>query len=435
MNKMAFIKFLQKSLPFIYLVFFLSLFCGLRAISSMCEGALLILTIVLTLVQTRQSAKNRFPNYFVGGCLLFYVITAIALFYTNDVPEEMHHIQLKITLIFIPLAFYFNNYLDNSFREKVMPYYILFLALAMFFCIGAAAYNYSTNHDSSVFFYHALVSPFYLHAIQYSIYTFVGLVYLLEKSRRQSYFLNKFFHFTIISCYAFFIILLSSKMVILFAFASILIYIGLAVNNTGPFKLRIILSVIACISILSILMVTNNPVSNRFKDIFTGNINVIEKKEFKSGDYFNGVQFRLLEWKLVGEILTENKAWILGVSPGDAQHLLDQKYKSIHMYSGNENGRRGFLGYNTHNEFLESTLQTGIVGLLCFLVIFVGCIQMMVNRQKTEFWLVGTLLLTYCFLESVFDTQYGILLFTFFPLFLFYTTDKQRPGSSSDIRS
>ena len=37
--------------------------------------------------------------------------------------------------------------------------------------------------------------------------------------------------------------------------------------------------------------------------------------------------------------------------------------------------------------------------------------------------LVVILLLAYCFNESVFETQYGLTLFTFFPLFLYFGTE------------
>ncbi len=163
----------------------------------------------------------------------------------------------------------------------------------------------------------------------------------------------------------------------------------------------------------------------RFNDIFIGNIKVIEKNQFSTGDYFNGLQFCLLQWKLVTEILDEQHAWLLGVTPGDAQHLLDLKYLSLNMYVGDRSDEHhGFLRYNAHNEFLESILQTGALGLVAFLMVCWGLVDMMIRSKKMEFWLVGTLLLCYSFVESVFETQYGVLIFSFFPLFLFYTTVK-----------
>jgi O-antigen ligase len=224
-------------------------------------------------------------------------------------------------------------------------------------------------------------------------------------------------------------------MVIIFSGISILIYIRLSIRKTGFFKGRLILFTILGLSILFTLFVTNNPVSDRFKDLSNG-VNVIETNHFNPGDYFNGIQFRLLQWKLVKEILSEHNAWIAGVSPGDAQHLLNNKYIALNMFVGNQDkNSHGYLGYNTHDEFLEATLQNGLIGLVVFLIICAGLIRMMIISRDIEFWLFGTLILSYCFLESVFQTQYGVLLFTFFPL-LHYCCHTNELGSKSlDSRS
>lgn len=432
MNESVLLKFLQKCLPFLYLIFFLSFFCGFRAISSICEAALLLFALLLTFHQKDHFMKNRFRNYFVGGCLLFYILQIAALTYTNDLISGLQQLQIKLTLLVIPLSLYYSNYLNNSFRDKIMPLYVLLMALTMFYCFIAAIFHYAVSHDSSDFFYHSLVSPFHQHAVQFSILAYIGFVFLLERLRRKSFILNKPFHLLAISYFIFFIILLASKIVIIFSFISFLFYIGLSIKKTGSFNSRLMLSAIMGVSVLFILLVMQNPVSRRFNDIFNGNINVIEKNQYNPGDYFNGLQFRLLEWKLVAEILNEHHAWILGVSPGDAQHLLDKKYISLNMYTGDQTRKNpGFLNYNTHNQFLESTLQNGIVGLIAFLIICAGCIRMMIYSRNTEFWLIGTLLLSYCFVEAVFQTQYGALLFTFFPLFLFYSTVKVPVRKSS----
>jgi O-antigen ligase len=134
--------------------------------------------------------------------------------------------------------------------------------------------------------------------------------------------------------------------------------------------------------------------------------------------YFNGLQFRLLQWKFTPEILNENQRWLIGMSPGDARYFLNQKYISSKMYTGDPaRGNKGFLVYNTHNQFLETLLQTGITGLavLCFI-----CISLVrISREKKRLMLSSLvlLMLAWFFTESVLETQYGVMIFTFFPLF------------------
>jgi O-antigen ligase len=125
--------------------------------------------------------------------------------------------------------------------------------------------------------------------------------------------------------------------------------------------------------------------------------------------------------RFTAEIVQEQKAWLKGVSPGDAQLMLDQKYITTHMYTG-EVGRpdRGYIGFNTHNQFLESLLQNGIPGLLCFVVICAAMVAMAIQQKNRPFSTLVALLIAYAFTESVFETQYGIMLFILLPLLYYY---------------
>jgi O-antigen ligase len=173
----------------------------------------------------------------------------------------------------------------------------------------------------------------------------------------------------------------------------------------------------------SSLLFTQNPVSGRFNDVMHGDVRVITQTSFTPNDYFNGVQFRLLQWRFVKEILQENSAWLFGISPAKAQQLLDQKYISTNMYTGT--GRpgeatHGYLGYNTHNQFLESLLQTGLIGLLFFIGICAGMIGMAIRQKSKLLTALVVLLLAYTFGDAVLETQYGLVLFLFLPLFFFF---------------
>ena len=165
-------------------------------------------------------------------------------------------------------------------------------------------------------------------------------------------------------------------------------------------------------------------------DDVEGNFALIKQDRFKPGDYFNGVQFRLISWRFVYEILNENHRWLLGVSPGDAQDLLDKKYRELNMYTGDSTGKsKGYLIYHTHNQFLQALLETGLPGLAAFIFICAGMIQLAANSGDRSLIVLTILLLCYCFSDAVLKTQYGIILFIFFPLFLYKSC--QNPESKN----
>ena len=171
---------------------------------------------------------------------------------------------------------------------------------------------------------------------------------------------------------------------------------------------------------------TQNRISNRFKEIIQTDFHFIKKESFSPGDYFNGLQFRLLQWQFVPGILNEKKAWLVGVSPGDAQDCLNQKYIFKNMYIGTVGrGDKGFIGYNTHNQFLESLLETGLIGSLLFLLVCWSLVKMILERKKADLSFVTILLLTYSVSESVFETQYSLFIFLFFPLFFYLSKSKR----------
>jgi hypothetical protein len=165
---------------------------------------------------------------------------------------------------------------------------------------------------------------------------------------------------------------------------------------------------------------TGNPVSKRFYDLVQGNnISLITRDRFTPAVYFNGIQFRLLEWKLVPGVLNEYNCWWTGVGAGDSQTILNEEYLSRNMYAG-EPGRpgQGYLGYNTHNQFLESLLQNGIPGLIVFCFICLSMVRIAWHLKKRLVSFTIILVLVYSFLESLFQEQYGLVIFIFFTLFL-----------------
>ncbi|HUS01350.1 MAG TPA: O-antigen ligase family protein, partial [Chitinophagaceae bacterium] len=263
-----------------------------------------------------------------------------------------------------------------------MKYYVWIACVAMLYCIANAIHRYFFLHQGSqVFFYHELVSPFKQNAVQVSVLLFFGLIHLLENIRERGYSFT-FIHSMLILFFIFSILLLSSKLVIIFSAACIFFYFIISFKKEQKKLLLIISTIFICAAIMLVLL-TQNPVGKRFNEIISGNITLVQQQRFSPAIYFNGLQFRLLQWRFVPEILTENNAWLTGVSIGDAQTLLDKKYISTNMYIG-EWKEGGFLGYDTHNQFLQSLLQTGISGLLAFMAICWCMIWLAIQRKSIE---------------------------------------------------
>jgi O-antigen ligase len=220
--------------------------------------------------------------------------------------------------------------------------------------------------------------------------------------------------------------MLSSKLVISFLVIYLAYYFIISFSRKTMRPVPAFSAISVFLIIVALISFTQNPVSKRFNDIFSGDASLAYRQQFAPGIYFNGVQFRLLEWRFVSQILTEKNAWLTGVSTGDAQKLLDDIYISTNMYIGEPGSNdHGFLGYDTHNEFLQSVLQSGIPGLLAFIFVCYTMIHLAVRRKNIRLSAIVILLIAYSFMEAGFEGQYGLILFTFFPLLIYFGSDEK----------
>jgi O-antigen ligase len=396
-----------------YLIFFVSVVFSFRAISSISLG----LVVLTGLVVNRKNlpVKKSF-SLFIISCLLLFLLQCFSLLYTTNISEGMKLAQRSSALIFIPAAVLASQkFFTSQLSKKLMLYFAIILAIAGLYCLAVASFKYFSGESVLVFFYHPLVEPLSQHAIQLSILVFVALLSLLENFKKNEESSINSTRLLIIFL-SLFLVLLSSKLIISFY----IIYLFHYFFYRRLFKNRDIIIVSAFMAAATFLVITPNPISNRFQAIFRGNSELFTQKKFDPGIYFNGLQFRLLQWRFTYEILNEQHAWLSGLTPGDAQSYLDKKYVETHMYTGIAGtDQMGFLGYHTHNQFLQVTLENGLPALFIFLSLCYTLSRMAVGSKKNEVkWLVA-LLLIYCFTDAPLETQYGLIIFLLCPVFLF----------------
>jgi O-antigen ligase len=413
----------------IYFLLFLSFITGLvfslRAVSST-STALLLLTGV---IGNRSFPREKKIFFFLLVSLLFVLLQIISMFYTQDQRKGLTSIIIASSVFITPLAMYSTGYLNRNTTKDLLKIFCILLAAALLYCLANAFIQYNRTGHSSFFFYHQLVHPIKQHAVYFSILLFTGIVFCGELIRENQtgkmvWPAIAFLYFTG------FLFLLSSKLVIAF-FVIYLFYFSISAikKRTNRLKARLSLTFLVLLA-ACIVLLSKNPISNRFADLLRGDS--FNKEQYSSDEYLNGLQFRLLQWRLVPEILDENRSWIAGVSPGDAQDKLIQKYLSKKLYAGDPaNNDPGYLIYNTHNQFLQSLLENGIIGLLVFSLLFFAVIKMTWHKKKLNgMSFVILLLLTYCFTESILKTQYGVILFTFLPLlpYYYYYEEENKPA-------
>ena len=377
----------------------------------------IILLFIITLLRNNfvASIKVAWTESFFRSCFLFFFVFVAGIFYATDFHNGINSAEKRLALLIIPFIFCSRQFEKALRWSKVMfVFSFIFLAIALY-CFLIALFHFLNSGETDFFFYHPLVKPISQNAIYVSIIAFIVTLFLFEEKK----FVHSkiaFGYYPIVIFMIIFLVLLSSKLVLtLLFFYTIFKSFYL---KSGRIKWYVYLSIIAVG--LAFIIGTNNPVKARFKDILRFDTQKFHSKDL-SAAYFNGIEFRLFQWKMTYEILNDERAWVIGVSTADAQPLLDKKFKEYHLYQGDlSKGDRGYLGYNVHNQFVQCLLQSGLIGLIAFLFVCYNLLRLSIRKNITELRMIILLLISFCFTESVLQSQRGLVSFTLFPLLIYY---------------
>jgi hypothetical protein len=411
----------------ISVLFYLSIFCSLRAISSMSMMALVAISLVgMRLTRGRWWAPE-YLNLFSAGCGLFFLLQIAALLYTVNMKEGTRAIELKTVLIAGPVMSVYLLHIGKGNWQRLMTGYVFSLLAVTLYCFVYALRHYWATGDTSLFFYHPLVAAVEQHAVQFAIFVLAAILFLKESYNKRQYCIGRGWHIAILAWFLLFLLLLSSKLVIVVTAVFFLYELVLRTRFARSGRRRAV-SLAGIIIAVTLLFTVDNPIRNRFMTEVYGKMELVGRKQFNPNDRFNGSQFRLLQWRFTGEILNEQKRWWLGVSPGDAQECLDRKYIAMNMYVGGNTGNpTGFLGYNSHDQFLQSVLANGIPGLLAFALACTGLVVMAVKKKDVRLSFIVIMLLLFSFTESVLETQYALVLYICLPLLFYYSPGEEAP--------
>ena len=369
-----------------------------------------------------EGAKRSFSpdGLFVIAAFGYLLIQVLMTLVSND--PTLQQLQTKAAVPAIPLAIYLSSFINTERGAVLFHALAILLILAFFYCLTVAGINF--NGGNREFFYHNLVSPIRGHAVYLSIYTFIALVFLMESLRQRRWVVPKNIHLLMTALLVIFLILLASKLVIAFFLFYLLYFIyALFKKHKRRKQFGFLLLLLAFVNGV-LLFSSDNPVKERFTDL-GGRIGAGEKND--PSQYLNGIQFRLLQWKLVPGILTEKSCWLTGVGISRGQSELNRKYRERNMYLGDGKEDKGYRQYNAHNQFLQDLLQTGLPGLIGFMLMCLAMTALWFRKRSMAVLLTVSLILVYAFVESLLETQFGIVIFCFFPL-LSYLSIPNKPS-------
>ncbi|WP_308991784.1 O-antigen ligase family protein [Mariniflexile litorale] len=364
--------------------------------------------------------RNEFlENFKVKNFKIAYILILIFYFYfvlrgfnfTNQesifMAEAVKEYGRRTALILFPLLF--NYKLINQYYKLLVKIFINGVFLAILICVSNAFYinaiegigvGRGLNHFNDWYFSnHLLVKPIEFHptlfALVCSIVFHLGILQFLNINNVRVFKSNV--KAIIISLLVFvFMLALSSRNVIFFTLVSSSFIVLRYVIKQKKFK--ILFAFFILISSMIILELSINYVNRkRFFDAINLNTEAYNLS-------YGGTSFRYACGKaLYNEIAKEH--WLFGIGSGRNIDVFNNAYLKYNLTIAAESN------YNAHNQYLETLIYNGILGLLLLLALFIF-VFWVCYKQKFYFGaIIVYLLATVSITESILENQKGLWLF------------------------
>jgi O-antigen ligase len=389
------------------LFIFLALLCFLIPMNKIpvvyVIGCLLFLSTLITL---NRKGKNIIkPGPVTLLLIILYLLYVIGMIYTSVWEKGLFDLQIKLSFVMFPAIFMFSS--KNLYSKtgiRTLKFIFVSGAIAgTFVSLGHALYiSLTTYFTFDHFMYNELSWSFHpsYHAMYLTIAIIILFVHLINQWDEIKT-LTKLSIAFIILYFFVFIIFLNSKAGMILAPLSILILLIYLVVS----KRKYILGIVALVAVIivSVFVLNRTPyITSRFVSFFS----VISSGQANPSSTGDGTSNRVLAWKCAEHVALENLP--MGVGTGDVRATLNPCYLENGFQEGAE------LKLNAHNQFLQTTVAIGLPGLITLLLIFIIFIVQGIRKRNVYILLFTLVLLGNFLVESMLETQAGVVFITFF---------------------
>jgi len=374
------------------------------------SGFIIIILGANTLIQiiVNRNFKPFYNKLFIFFCL-FYVAHFVGVFYSANVHEAKLVIERKLSLIAFPIILFSAPRLTAKQTRTVLITFVLSCLLVCVACLLMAATMYASTPDVNFLSYHALSNNVGMHAAYLSLYLCfcIGVLLYVYYSEAKAFSAVKKMLYTLALTVLFvMVMMLSSRLQILMLIVGISIYLVYRLGlNKNIYKL--ISGTVLMVILLFGLILAFPKNRERFKEAISYN------QEYSLSKKWGEKQMRHLIWKSSMELIGEKP--LIGFGTGDAQDKLQEVYKRNEYISLTYFKKTRF---NAHNQFLETTIALGIIGL-SILLLGIGLAIKNALRNKNYLYIIFvSAFFISCLTESMLERQNGVIFFAFFNTFL-----------------
>lgn len=342
--------------------------------------------------------SNRFLLFFV----LFYLWHILGVFYSENKNNAYFDLEVKLSFLLIPVFFILIPY-NNSVYKQSLKAFVEGCVAAAILCFLHSLYAYYYTQQTSVFFYAEL--SYFHHPSYSSLYTMFALVIVAESFLDNKWLiLNKYFTFFLLTLFIIFIVMLFSKIAVILTVFLLFYYLYRFYKAFGINKFKLLF--IALLLFIGVgLVLKSEVISNRLEE-FTKSISGKENSDD------GGTSMRYAIWKASYSLITEKP--LLGYGNGDTKEEL-LSYYNLHNIKF-----ATLKKLNAHNQYLQTALSLGVFSALYLLAALLFFLRIAVKKNDKIYVLFILLIIMNLFVESMFETQAGVVFFIFVNSLLFW---------------
>ena len=356
-------------------------------------SAILMVLALFTsfILWSKTKKKYRFKTNSLLSMIVFFLVVAISLIYSEDIKIGMKEIVKLTPFIMFPIIYILNSNIKTKQLNTILNFYVIGTILAVLYCFVVAIiffedYPLALSNGFSYF-----TKPLKFHPSYFAIYIIfafsIYVYYYNSAVQKQKYTFGAVWIITLLLI----VFLKSRAPLIAFMLITVVIIFRKA-------KWRVLILA----TIFIILFIYRHDVLV----LISGNRTIDVTIDERFNIWINSI-----------EVIKNNL--LLGVGIGDSQIYIDRQY-----YIGGF-GKGILHRYNSHNQFLQTLVSNGLFGFLSLIVVFIAVLVKSIKEKSlllVNFIICTVILMLF---DSVLILQHGVYFFTFFTA-LFLSTNIEK---------
>ena len=357
------------------------------------------LVVIYGVFKYRSSFKFNSINF---SFLLLYLSYAVGVIFTKNESLAFFYLENKLPFVVFPFVFSFidSSKLNFTRLNNFLITGVLALALMGFINgIHCKLYNLNEYCFSTTSF------SFVHHPTYYLVFNCISFCFLVIQFFKQKTTLTKVILYLLAS-FVIHILSLSLAGILFFAFA---IFIFSIYFFYTKFSRTLFLISLFSLFLLSIITATKVRV---LKNELNGAAKYVSSYSNSPSDFvknssypMEGNNARLVMWTVAFQSCVEHP---FGVGTGNVDETLQHK---LIEFGQPELAK---LNYNPHNQFLQTFLEIGFLGLFILIFIIIYSIYLGIKHKEYLLVIISLSLLFNGLFESMLQRQSGIVFYTLF---------------------